>query len=350
MTKRNTLIVSIGLMVVVVLGGLLYVLVDHYLAEDSQAATVVSTQAGSTGSETDSDETTDATSPEDSSSDDTVSEDASTEDTSAPDASEDTTSTSYESVDDEGGGYTATDTSYVSDTTSITITQVVTGEGDDTITYYVADVLLTPGTDLRAGLAGDGRDTADTSDIARDYNAILAINGDYFGARDDGIIIRNGEVYRDEGVRTGLAIYTDGHMEVYDETETSAEELLENGVWNTYSFGPALLVDGEIPDNVDTYEVEDNPEHPIQGRDPRTAIGIIDENHFVFVVVDGRDEGYSKGVTLEEFAQIMQDLGCTTAYNLDGGGSSTMYFMGELVNHPSGKSGERDVSDILFVG
>jgi exopolysaccharide biosynthesis protein len=69
----------------------------------------------------------------------------------------------------------------------------------------------------------------------------------------------------------------------------------------------------------------------------------------VFVVVDGRNPGYSKGVTMSEFAQIFKDLGCTTAYNLDGGGSSTMYFLGNMVNNPLGKDNERRISDILYI-
>ncbi|MNW12867.1 hypothetical protein D3C71_2106620 [compost metagenome] len=72
-------------------------------------------------------------------------------------------------------------------------------------------------------------------------------------------------------------------------------------------------------------------------------------NHYVFIVVDGRKEGYSRGMTLTEFAQTFADLGCTEAYNLDGGGSSTMYFMGRVVNNPLGKNRERGVSDILYV-
>jgi exopolysaccharide biosynthesis protein len=139
-------------------------------------------------------------------------------------------------------------------------------------------------------------------------------------------------------------------MEVYAESEVSAEQLLADGVWNTFSFGPALLVDGEIADGLDTYEADPNARHPIQGTNPRTGIGVVEANHFVFVVVDGRSPGYSRGVTLEEFAQIFEDLGCTTAYNLDGGGSSTLYFRGSVVNDPSQKNGERSVSDILFIG
>jgi exopolysaccharide biosynthesis protein len=158
-------------------------------------------------------------------------------------------------------------------------------------------------------------------------------------------------LYLNNPAREGLALYKDGTMEVYDETELSADELLANGVWNTYSFGPALLVDGAIPVGLDETEVEDvGEEHTILGSQPRTGVGIVDKNHFVFIVVDGRSTGYSMGVALSEFAQIFKDLGCTTAYNLDGGGSSTMYFMGELVNNPLGQGKERGISDILFVG
>lgn len=248
---------------------------------------------------------------------------------------------------------TITDNSYTSDTASIEISQVSIGSGDDTITYYVADVVISDATVLQSAFANDQYGTnivADTSVIAEANDAIFAINGDYYGFRDDGILIRNGVVYRDEGVRTGLEIYLDGTMEVYDETETTADELIAAGVWNTLSFGPALLVDGEILDGIDEVEVDTNfGNHSIQGSQPRTGIGLIDENHFVFVVVDGRSPGYSKGVTMTEFAEIFQELGATVAYNLDGGGSSTMYFNGEVVNNPLGRGDERGVSDILYI-
>ena len=64
--------------------------------------------------------------------------------------------------------------------------------------------------------------------------------GDYYGFRDNGIIIRNGVIYRDDPARIGLAFYLDGTMMPYDETQTSAQELLDAGVWNTLSFGPSF--------------------------------------------------------------------------------------------------------------
>jgi exopolysaccharide biosynthesis protein len=247
---------------------------------------------------------------------------------------------------------TATDTTYASDTTSITLTTVSTGSGRSAVTYYVADVQLTAGATLQSAFAGgwENGDVDYTTSIAEENDAVLAINGDYCTARDTGVIIRNGELYLDNPARDGLAIYEDGTIKVYDETEISAEDLLADGVSNTFSFGPALVVSGVIPDGLDETEVEDiGEQHTILGNQPRTGVGMIDTNHFVFVVVDGRSTGYSVGVTLSELAQIFKDLGCTTAYNLDGGGSSAMYFMGELVNNPLGQGRERGISDILFV-
>ncbi len=249
---------------------------------------------------------------------------------------------------------TLTDTSYRSGGDSIDISTVVTGSGAETVTYYVADVVLSDATTLRSAFAQDSfgeNITETTSGIAEDNNALFAINGDYYGFRSTGIVIRNGVVYRDEGAREGLAFYQDGTVKVYDETATTAQQLVDDGVWNTLSFGPALLEDGQIVDGIEDVEVDTNfGNHSIQGEQPRTAVGVLDDNHLVFVVVDGRAEGYSDGATMTELASIMQDLGAETAYNIDGGGSSTMYFNGALVNNPLGKGEERGTSDILYIG
>lgn len=145
-------------------------------------------------------------------------------------------------------------------------------------------------------------------------------------------------------------MYADGTMEIYDESATTGQALIDAGVWNTLSFGPGLVADGEIIDGIDEVEIDTKfGNHSIQGNQPRTAIGLIDTNHYVFVAVDGRSRGYSRGVTMTELAQIFVDLDATTAYNLDGGGSTTMVFNGALVNNPVGKGNERGTSDILYV-
>ena len=249
---------------------------------------------------------------------------------------------------------TADDWNYISEDGSISIREYSMGSGSDTVTYFVADVLLADATVLTSAFADNqfGRNiVAYTSEIAEENDAIFAINGDYYGFRSDGIVIRNGVIYRDEPARIGLAFYRDGTMKIYNETSTSAQALLDAGVWNTLSFGPALVEDGAVVDNLSNVEIDTNfGNHSIQGNNPRTGVGIIDANHFVFIVVDGRSAGYSKGMTLTEFANLFEDLGCSAAYNIDGGGSSTMYFMGRVVNHPLGKDRERGTSDILYIG
>ena len=134
-------------------------------------------------------------------------------------------------------------------------------------------------------------------------------------------------------------------MKVVDPSTVTAQELVDQGVWQAFSFGPGLLENGEI-------SVALNSEvGKAKASNPRTAIGMIDELHYVFVVSDGRS-GESEGLSLYELATFMQELGVQTAYNLDGGGSSTMYFNGEVVNDPAGGFGEseRKVSDIVYIG
>ncbi|EPR09384.1 phosphodiester glycosidase family protein [Ruminiclostridium papyrosolvens] len=249
--------------------------------------------------------------------------------------------------------FTSDDWNYKSDTKSITIKKVTSGSGDDKITYFVADVQLKSSSDLKSAFAKNefGNNIIEyTSKIAGDNNAILAINGDYYGFRNDGIVIRNGKLFRDIPAREGLAFYKDGTMKTYDETTTSGEKLLSQGVKQTLSFGPALVQNSKAIKDFGRTVVDTNfGNRSIQKANPRTGIGIISDNHYVFVVVDGRSTGYSRGMTLSEFSQVFEDLGCTDAYNLDGGGSSTMYFMGKVVNNPLGKGEERGVSDILYI-
>ena len=274
-------------------------------------------------------------------------------DVSAYQASQSGTTTSAVQAGTSTSAAVTTDTTYSSESSDITISTVTTGSGDSTVTYYVADVVLGDATTLQSAFANDSfgeNITETTSAIAEANNAIFAINGDYYGFRDTGIVIRNGVVFRDEGARQGLAFYRDGTVKVYDETTTTAEQLVADGVWNTLSFGPSLLDNGEVAEGIEDVEVDTNfGNHSIQGEQPRTAVGVIDENHLVFVVVDGRSPGYSAGVTMTGLAEIMQGLGATTAYNIDGGGSSTMYFNGGLVNNPLGQNKERGTSDILYI-
>ena len=215
---------------------------------------------------------------------------------------------------------------------------------------YVADITVSDVSYLKTALASNtyGRNiTETTSDIASENNAILAINGDYYGARQSGYVIRNGSLYRNSsGNRDALAIMKNGEFKFVTEGETSAETLLENGALQVFSFGPVLLEDGSI-------SVTENEEVGMaMASNPRTAIGYLGKNHYVFVVSDGRTSE-SAGLSLYELASFMKSLGVVDAYNLDGGGSSTMVFKGEVVNTPTTNghsTEERAVSDILYIG
>ena len=213
---------------------------------------------------------------------------------------------------------------------------------------YVADVTLRSAQYLKTAFANDtyGKNvTATTSSIAQSNNAILAINGDYYGVQESGYVIRNGVVYRStpKGCDV-LCICADGTMEIVSDSDYTADELVAKGVWQAFTFGPALVEDSSVTVGVNT-EVG-----KAMASNPRTAIGLIDANHFVFVVSDGRTSE-SEGLSLYELATFMQSLGVKTAYNLDGGGSSTMYFNGAVVNNPTtnGKIRERGVSDIVYI-
>lgn len=236
--------------------------------------------------------------------------------------------------------------SYEDDDLSIQISEYTVAD----TTVYVADITVSSGEGVQTAFADGtyGKNVKDTtSQIASDAGAVLAINGDFYGARNTGYVIRNGVLYRNTSAgNEDLVIWDDGSMSIISEDEVSAEELLEQGAQQVFSFGPALVEDGEIA-------VTSGEEvGKAMASNPRTAIGIVEEGHYVFVVSDGRSDE-SEGLTLYELAQFMESLGVKTAYNLDGGGSSTMVFNGTLINNPttSGNSvKERSVSDIVYVG
>ncbi len=256
-------------------------------------------------------------------------------------------------LEDETGTEAETETetdsalSYDDGNISITITEY--REYDTSI--YVADVQLSSAAYLQTAFAQSayGKNvTAVTSQIAADNEAILAINGDYYGSQESGYVLRNGVLYRDTAAssRQALVISQSGDFSVVLEGQVSAQTLLEQGAWQVLSFGPALVVDGEVVIS------EDEEVGKAKASNPRTAIAMVDALHYLFIVSDGRTDE-SQGLSLYQLAGFAQALGAGTVYNLDGGGSSTMYFNGQVINNPtsSGRSiKEREVSDIVFIG
>ena len=241
---------------------------------------------------------------------------------------------------------TVTNTSYEDNNISIVINEI----RKNNTTIYVADIKLTNSKYLKTAFAKSsyGRNITDkTSNISKEENAIISINGDYYGVQEKGYVLKNGVIYRNTPSNNqDLVIYKDGSFEIINEYDISLEELLDKGAYNVLSFGPALVTNSEI------YVSQNQEVGKAMASNPRTAIGIIDDNHYVFVVSDGRTTE-STGLSLYELAEVMKELGCKIAYNLDGGGSSTMYFNGEVINNPTtmGRTiQERSVSDIVYIG
>lgn len=243
-------------------------------------------------------------------------------------------------------------TTYEGENLRITIDRWCYAFNRTELRFFVANVYTASPAQLQTAFAGEAysKDNAEaTSAIAERHNAVLAINGDYYNFKDkNGLVIRNGVLYRDlSSTRDQLIIGADGLFTAlprgtYEPGEGQA--YIDSGVTQSFTFGPLLVNDGEIVELPKKYIISTADTI----REPRTAIGQVDANHYVLIVADGRRDGWSdKGMTLQELQKVFVEQGCRVAYNLDGGGSATMILNGERVNKTSG-SRERNVSDIIY--
>lgn len=205
--------------------------------------------------------------------------------------------------------------------------------------YWVAEVVSSETTPLKGAMANDtynGKKET-ISSMAKRLGAVLAVNASGFYAKTNkpmGTVVRNGELVSIDPAYTGeiLSLKSDGNLNFT--TINSEEEFNNLDIEQTFTFGPILVRDSQATQLNDT------------SRHPRTAIGQLDDNRYVIVVAEGRMEG-TDGMTLGELQQLFLNLGCKTAYNLDGGGSTTLYFQGKLINTPSDGS-ERSVVDMIY--
>jgi len=226
--------------------------------------------------------------------------------------------------------------SYQTDTVRIAIDKVQS----DGVTYFVADVYVKSIDAFKTAFAKDayGRGLHEMPlKIAEDNQAIFAVSGDYYGAREQGVVVRNGVLYRDVMGDDVCILRKDGTMNVYQKSSFSSLDMLDDTVWQAWSFGPALVEDGIACDTSSSR---------IKVKNPRCAIGYYEPGHYCFIVVDGRQSGYSDGMTLDELSNTFVSLGCVTAYNLDGGATAMMVFDGAVVNNPT--NGGRSSSDIIY--
>lgn len=238
---------------------------------------------------------------------------------------------------------------YETDKLSVSIEQ----KQKNGMTYFVCDIQLTDVSQLRTAFAGDDFKSGiyeAVSDIAGRYSPVLAINADFCRYHREGVIIRNGELLRKQNIKKHHLLIVDENGNLSAQTDRSgkqglvANKLEQANTWQTFEFGPVLVENGEAAElPLKSFYVNCNEGY----YEPRTAIGQKGPLHYIVIVVDGRREGYSTGASIPQLQQLFLDEGVEFAFNLDGGGSTTLYFLGEVINMPSGGK-ERSVSDVLM--
>ena len=224
---------------------------------------------------------------------------------------------------------------YRSDNLGISIERVSTKtkEGKP-LTYFVADIHMRDMSEFRPGFGAEGhtgRGAIYPWLIARREKAVLWITGDNLindEREEKGILIRDGRMFWSGEKEDTLAIYPDMSMRIVKKGAMTPGALLEDGVENAYSFGPTMIDNGVINDKAKF--------HRVRRANPRTGIGYLAPGHYIAIVVDGRQNNYSVGLPIWDFADLFVSYGCTVAYNLDGGLSAAMIFMGEQLNTHSG--------------
>ena len=229
-----------------------------------------------------------------------------------------------------------TDTTYRSANISVSIQKM---QQEDAV-YFFADIYIVDIQYFKTAFAKKPDVMGDrelTNIVAKENNAILAINGDHC-LDNNGPVVRNGKLYRDETFADALVLYNDGSMQTFSADQLDSNAIETSGAWQVWTFGPMLLKDGQPMTEFNS---------TLKKANPRTAVGYYEPGHYCFLVVDGRQPGYSEGMTLQELSQFFYDKGCKVAFNLDGGQSSEMAFMGEVVNQPY--NGGRSTSDILYI-
>lgn len=229
---------------------------------------------------------------------------------------------------------------------NIEINIIKTREYDTNI--YLADIKISSVDYFKTAFAKDtyGKNvTQYTSKIAAAHNAILAVNGDFYGVQQKGYVLKNYKIYRSvsKGNKEDVVINSDGSFEIINENKVKLKDLTE--AKELLAFGPSLINDGKITVNKNSQVYRE------KASNPRTAIAMVEPLHYIFLVSDGRTKE-SEGLSLYQLALFLEKYNVQVAYNLDGGGSSAFYFNGKIVNNPINKQKlvERKVSDIVYIG
>ena len=210
--------------------------------------------------------------------------------------------------------------------------------------YYVADIRMREYSSYRSGVRAPLMPYV----YARTEKAVLAITGDnLIDAEKElkGCLIRKGKFYFNAGKSETLVIKDDMTLSVLPVFGASERILLDHGVRDTYGFGPTLVENGQIAEVTKKHRVD----HP----NPRCGIGMVEPGHWVAIATEGRQMDFSYSITLDFFAQMFIDYGCTVAFNMDGGSSVGIVFMGEALNRhymPGTVDIQRKWPDALLFG
>ena len=253
--------------------------------------------------------------------------------------------------DEENGHW-----SYKSSTLSIEITRYTGTAAKKEFPYYVADIHMRAD-EFRAGFGHESRSGATSENainIARRYKAVLMVTGDNLKNMDlekKGVLIRDGWIYN-SAKKADIMIWRPDKRAidlVPKDKITTAKLIIEGGVENVVSFGPILIRDG-VKENSKVLE-----RNWLHGLNPRVGVGMKEPGHIIVVVGGYRSDNprANLGWTLVEFADLMEGLGCQQAYNVDGGVSANMIFMGERLNKGGTKkdwSAIRNLPDGIIFG
>lgn len=242
----------------------------------------------------------------------------------------------------------STDTSYTSPNISIQIKKKEYDSGvldysakgkhlryGTNIAYIMADIYVGDISCLQTAFAQDTYGigySEKLSDMSSVIGSVLAVNGDSYNnnlQQENGTIIRNGIIYRNQQTNMETCVLNwDGTMQIYAPGQLDTQALINNGAYQSWLFGPSLLDENGKAKKV--FLTEDY----IKQSHPRTAIGYFEPGHYCLLVVDGRQNDYSRGMFLQEEAAIFEQLGCKVAYNLDGGHCSFMTMYDQVISHP----------------
>lgn len=208
---------------------------------------------------------------------------------------------------------------------------------------HIADIYIRDITCLQSVFAKDtfGRSYAEWPwDVAERKSPVVGTNGDFYGTRDSGVVIRNGVLYREDKriTRDVGVIYWDGTMECFSPNEFNTQNEMGRGAYQAWNFGPMLLdKDGKA---MEKFNSKVNPANP------RAALGYFEPGHYCMVVVDGGSY-QSAGLSLKNMSALMEFLGCKAAYNLDGGGTAVMIGGTGVISDPEDKG--RQCSDFVVI-